>query len=91
MFRKKSPTAVPPTLILLVEGPAVKSVEVSANTFCLAVNKGPLGDLKSNNICVIRDTSFATRLGTNVPPRNRKSGPPVLPTSESLTSISLVT
>ena len=64
---------------------------VKESTFCFAINKGPLGDLKSINIWVNLDTSLSIILGSNVPPLNKKSGPPVLPTSDRSSGIDLVT
>ena len=55
------------------------------------MNKGPLGDLKSKNILVILETSLTTILGNSVPPLSKKSGPPVLPTSERSSGIDVFT
>ena len=57
--------------------PAFVFTLVKDNIFCLAVNNNPFGDLRSKNICVIRETSFNILPGVSKPPLNKKSGPPV--------------
>ena len=60
--------------------PVVVSTLDNDNTFCFAMNKGPLIELppKSKNIFVNLDTSSIACPGKRVPPLSKKSGPPVL-------------